>query len=62
MLCGYGVGCEQSCFSKRAVAHWHGLHREVVRSLCLGVLQNHRDVALRDTITGGDGLGLDSGI
>lgn len=40
--------------------HWH---RDVVESLSLDVLRNHRDLALRDVVSehGGDGLmlGLD---
>lgn len=52
VLCGCGVGGEQSCFSKRVVVCRHGLRREAVGSLCPGVLQNHRDVALRDATAG----------
>ena len=48
-------------FSERVVMHWHRLPREVVDSLCLGLVEKGGDVALRDVVSGhgGDGLGLD---
>ena len=45
-------------FSERVVMHWHRLPREVVDSLCLGLVEKGGDVALRDVVSG-DGLGLD---
>ena len=44
--------------------HWHRLPREVVDSLCLGLVEKGGDVALRDVVSGhgGDGLGSDLGI
>jgi len=38
---------------------WHGLPREVVQSLSLGMFENNGDVALRDVVIGCDGDGLD---
>jgi len=46
-------------FFERVVMHLVGLPREVVKSASLEVLQNHGDVALRDVVSDGDGLGLD---
>jgi len=47
-------------FSERAVLQWHRLHRKVVESLSLEVLQSRVDVALRDVVSGhgGDGLAV----
>ena len=40
------------------VGHWHGLLREVVESLSLEASENHRDVALRNAVSGCSGDGL----
>jgi len=39
----------------RAVLQWHRLHREVVQSPSLEVLQSRVDVALRDMVSGHGG-------
>ena len=42
-------------FPGRAVLQWHRLHREVVQSPSLEVLQSRVDVALRDVVSGHGG-------
>jgi len=44
-------------FSERAVLRWHRLHREVVESPSLEVLQSRVDVALRTWSVGMVGMG-----
>jgi len=44
-------------FSARAVMQWHGLPREVVLSPSLEVVRRHRDVSVRDTVSGHGGVG-----
>ena len=45
--------------SERVVMQWHRLRRGVVESLCLGMFKQREDVALRDTVSGHGGDGLD---
>ena len=42
--------------------HWHRLPGDMVRSPSLEVFKNHGDVALRDVVSGRDGIELDLGI
>ena len=48
-------------FSEGAVSHWHRLPREVLQSPAPKVFKKHRDMALRDMVSGhgGDGCWLD---
>ena len=46
-------------FSESIAWYWHGLPREVVESLLLEVPKNGGDVALRGTVSGHGGNGLD---
>ena len=41
---------------------WHRLPREVVESLSLEVFMKHRDMALRDVVSGHGGDGLAVGL
>ena len=49
-------------FSRRAVRHWHRMPREVVGSPSLKVFRKRGDVALRDTVGGHGGGGLELGL
>ena len=56
----FRLGIRKKFSSARVVRHWHRLHREVVQLPSLQVFKNHRDVALRDVVSGHDGGGLES--
>ena len=49
-------------FSKRVVMHGHRMPREVVGSPSLRVFRKRGDVALRDTVGGHGGGGLELGL
>jgi len=44
------------------VRQWHRLPRKVVQSLSMEVFKSHGDVALRDTVSGHGGDGLELGL
>ena len=44
-------------FPERVVIYWNRLLGEVMESLTLEVFNNHRDVALRDIVSGHTGVG-----
>lgn len=56
---GVQGGCKEKYLLRIAVVHWHRLPMEVVHP---GGVNNCTDAALKDMVSGGDGVGLDLGI
>ena len=58
----FRLDIRKKLFLKIVVRHWHRLHREVVESPSLGVLQKMVGVRLWDTVSGHSGDGLADGL